>query len=172
MVSLAKKFKDQPFHLIASNCQGFRFGKDVILGRLKKHGWSEGMENFTVAHQTMYKRGVQKGMHVPYYFIFDHTGKLRYHHQAGPWHGGDGDKYQELVAQLIKEIPKQDKPQTNKPLTKLRDWTNTEGKTLKAVLLKVKDGKAHFRKKNGSVFWYDLDQLIREDREEIKKLAE
>lgn len=107
MVSLAKKFKDQPFHMIASHCQ--RGDKDQVLTALKAHGWSEKMENFTVSSQTRYKRGVKVGPYVPYYFIFDHTGKLRYHHQAGPWHGGDGEKYQKLVAQLIKEIPKKEK---------------------------------------------------------------
>ncbi len=42
---------------------------------------------------------------VPYYLIFDHTGKLRYNHMAGPYHGGNGNTYQKLVKELLKEVP-------------------------------------------------------------------
>jgi len=42
--------------------------------------------------------------YVPYYLIFDHTGKLRYNHMAGPYHGGDRDKYQKLVKKLLSEL--------------------------------------------------------------------
>lgn len=169
MVSLAKKFKDKPFHVLASHCQGGV--KDQVLKALEKDGWSKEMNNFSVSSQTQFKQGVMRGNHVPYYFIFDHTGKLRYHHMAGPWHGGDGDKYQKLVADLIREIPKdKGKGGGSKPLSKLRDWSNLNGDKLKAELLEVKEGKAKFRKRNGSIFWYELDKLSAEDRETIKDL--
>lgn len=171
MVSLAKKNKDKPFHLIASYCQGG--AKEQVLAALKADGWSDEMANFTVERFTMFKDGVKKGKYIPYYFIFDHTGKLRYHHQAGPWHGGDGDKYQKLVAKLIAEIPKEkSSSSSSKPLTALRSWKNNEGKTLRAQLLEVKDGKGKFRKANGSVFWYELNKLSQENQAEIKKLQE
>ncbi len=103
MVSLAKKNADKPFHLIASYCQ--HGVKEEVVSALKKQGWSPEMENFSLVNQTRYKRGVKVGNYVPYYFIFDHTGKLRYHHQAGPWHGGDKNTYLELVKKLIAEVP-------------------------------------------------------------------
>ncbi|MDA1194420.1 MAG: hypothetical protein O2894_04480 [Planctomycetota bacterium] len=43
--------------------------------------------------------------YVPYYIIFDHTGKLRYHHMAGSYHGGDGLKLIELVDALLEDAP-------------------------------------------------------------------
>ena len=88
MVGLAKKFKDEPFHVIASDCQ--RGDKGAALGILKSEGWDESMTNVSVMHQTRYPDDV-KITYVPYYLIFDHTGKLRYHHMAGPYHGGNGD---------------------------------------------------------------------------------
>lgn len=102
MVGLAKSLKDEPFHLIASYCQ--QPSKANALASLKKHGWKPTMKNLTLANQTRFPKAPVK--YVPYYLIFDHTGKLRYNHMAGPWHGGDGDKYQELVKKLLKEVPK------------------------------------------------------------------
>ena len=168
MVSLAKKFKDQPFHLLASHCQ--RGDRDQVLKGLEAQGWTAEMDNFTVSSQTRFKPGVKVGRYVPYYFIFDHTGKLRHHHQAGPWHGGDGDKYQELVAALMKEVPKKESEEPSRPLSKLRIWTNADGKTMEAELLEVADGQGKFRKSNGSVFHYPVDQLDQKSREFITAL--
>ena len=50
MVSLAKKYKDEPFHLLASHCQNGN--KEQVLKALEGDGWSEEMENFTVSSQT------------------------------------------------------------------------------------------------------------------------
>ncbi len=48
------------------------------------------------------------------------------------------------------------------------DWTNTEGKTIKAVLVKVEDGKAHLRMQNGKVYKYPVDKLSKESRERLE----
>jgi hypothetical protein len=131
------------------------------------------MKNFTVSSQTRFKQGVKEGRYVPYYFIFDHTGKLRYHHQAGPWHGGDGDKFQELVAELLEEVPKAaGESGDTKPLSSLRAWTNSEGKSMQAELLGVSDGVGRFRKRNGSIFNYPLAQLSEDSRKEIQALLD
>ena len=74
---------------------------------LKSQGWSEELENMSVMYQTRFPDEV-KITYVPYYLIFDHTGKLRYHHMAGPYHGGNGDKYQEQVAALLRAVPKEE----------------------------------------------------------------
>ena len=101
MVGLAKSLKTEPFHLIASYCQ--RGTKEGALTSLKKEGWSEDLKNLSVMYQTQFPKAPIK--YVPYYLIFDHTGKLRYNHMAGPYHGGDGDNYKKLVKKLLKEVP-------------------------------------------------------------------
>ena len=102
MVSLAKSLKEQPFHLVASYCQ--RGSKDSALGLLKRHGWTKDLKNISVMGFTDFPKAPVE--YVPYYLIFDHTGKLRYNHMAGPYHGGDGNNYQKLVKKLLKEAPK------------------------------------------------------------------
>ena len=102
MVGLAKSLKDEPFHLIASYCQ--RGTKEGALASLKKEGWTKDLKNASVMNRTRFPKAPVK--YVPYYLIFDHTGKLRYNHMAGPYHGGDGDNYQKLVKELLKEVPR------------------------------------------------------------------
>ncbi len=102
MVSLAKSLKDEPFHMIASYCQ--RGTKESTLASLARHGWKKDLENTSVMFQSTFPKAPIK--YVPYYLIFDHTGKLRYNHMAGRFHGGDGDTYQKLVKKLLKEVPK------------------------------------------------------------------
>ena len=102
MVGLAKSLKDEPFHLIASYCQ--RGTKEGALAALKKQGWTKESKNISVMNQTHFPKAPIK--YVPYYLIFDHTGKLRHNHMAGPYHGGNGDTYKKLVKELLKEVPK------------------------------------------------------------------
>lgn len=102
MVSLAKSLKEQPFVLIASDCQ--HHGKAKSLELLKAHRWTKDIKNISVMDFTDFPKAPVE--FVPYYLIFDHTGKLRYNHMAGPYHGGNGDKYQKLVKELLKEVPK------------------------------------------------------------------
>ena len=102
MVSLAKSLEDEPFQLIASYCQ--RGTKEHALALLKKNQWSKDMTNTSVMYQTGFPKAPIK--YVPYYRIFDHTGTLRHNHMAGPFHGGDRDKYQKLVKKLLREVPR------------------------------------------------------------------
>ncbi|NNC89279.1 MAG: hypothetical protein HKN82_12535 [Akkermansiaceae bacterium] len=169
MVGLARKHKDDSLHVIASHCQMGK--KEPTLAYLKSEGWDEEMANVTVMSQTRYPDEV-KVTHVPYYLIFDHTGKLRYHHMAGPWHGGNGDKYRELVAELLAEVPREEKRDADGPLTGMRGWTNAEGKEIEAALLGVKDGTAQFRMRNGKVYEYKLERLSAASREEIEGLRD
>lgn len=170
MVGLAKKFKDEPFHVIASYCQ--RGEKEPTLKFLKSKGWSEELKNISVMYQTNYSRDV-KITYVPYYLIFDHTGKLRHHHMAGPYHGGNGDVYQEQVAALLKEVPKdgQKKLDPEGALSEMRSWTNRRGRTIEAALLGVGEDLAKFRMRNGRTYNYPLEKLSSQSRDEIIKLA-
>lgn len=168
MVGLAKKHKDAPLHVIASYCQ--RGEKEPTLEFLESKGWSEEMKNISVMYQTRYTPDVEITF-VPYYLLFDHTGKLRYHHMAGPYHGGNGDKYQEQIAELLKEVPKgAGKADPNKALSDVRSWTSSKGRTIEAALLGVSEHLAKFQMKNGRTFNYPLEKLSGQSREEIKKL--
>lgn len=167
MVGLAKQFKDEAFHLIASYCQ--RGEKDAALRYLRSRGWSEEMENISVMFQTRYASEL-KINYVPYYLIFDHTGKLRYHHMAGRYHGGDGNRYQERVAELLKEVPKNE-PAPDSPLSEMRKWMNAQGRIIEASLLGVCDDNAKFRMRNGRTYQYPLKKLSGESRKEIEELA-
>lgn len=167
MVGLAKKLEGEPFHLIASHCQ--RGDRDTSLAGLKEKGWDEAMGNVTVMSQTRYDD--VKITYVPYYLIFDHTGKLRYHHMAGPYHGGNGDQYQDEVKKLLKEVPDADAPKASPGrLTGQKTWKNKDGKEMTAALLRVEGGKAKFLRADGKAFDYPLASLSEESREEIEAL--
>lgn len=101
MVGLAKSLEKEPFHLIASYCQ--RGTPKDALAALQQFGWNRKMKNTSVMYQTDFPKAPVQ--YVPYYLIFDHTGKLRYNHMAGPYHGGDGNTYQKLVKKLLQEVP-------------------------------------------------------------------
>lgn len=101
MVGLAKSLENQPFHLIASYCQNGT--QERALAALKRNKWSKSMPNISVMYQTDFPKAPVE--YVPYYLIFDHTGKLRYNQMAGPYHGGDGNTYQKRVKELLKQVP-------------------------------------------------------------------
>lgn len=169
MVGLARKLEGEPFHLVASYRQ--RGEKDAALDHLKSQGWNEEMANLSVMSQTRYVSEDIKIAYYPYYLIFDHTGKLRFHHMAGKYHGGDGDKYQELVAKLLKEIPGEEGTE-NRALSDLRFWTIENGRTLQAALLGVNDDLAKFRSPSGRSYEYPLKKLSNKSRKDIKSLVE
>ncbi len=101
MVSLAKSLEGKPFHMIASYCQhGSREG---ALAALQRQGWTKELQNTSVMYHTHFPGAPVK--YVPYYLIFDHTGKLRHNHMAGPYHGGNGDLYQKQVKELLSKVP-------------------------------------------------------------------
>lgn len=168
LVELARKHGDRPFHLIASYCQ--QGEREATIEFLKSNGWSEEIANLSVMHQTRYAPEIEIA-HAPYYLLFDHTGKLRHHHVSGPYHGGNGDKYQELVAQLLEEIPDQSAP-APQALSDLRSWANAQGKLIEASLLGVSNGRAKFQMRNGCTYEYPLEKLSEESRREISELVD
>ena len=170
MVELAKEHEGAPLHVIASYCQEGR--KTAALRFLKSKGWDEKMENMTVMYRTNYSRDI-KITYAPYYLIFDHTGKLRYHHQAGTAHGGNGEAYREEVAALLKEVPK-DRPVAGAPkgaLSGVRAWTHANGGTIKAALVSVDEDLAKFKMGNRT-YSYPLGDLSKKSLDEIRKLAD
>ncbi|MBB5352468.1 thiol-disulfide isomerase/thioredoxin [Haloferula luteola] len=57
------------------------------------------------------------------------------------------------------------------PLMATREWTNLEGKTIRAEVVRVEEEKVIFRM-NGREVPYDLDQLVEADREAIREAAD
>jgi hypothetical protein len=99
---LASRLEGKPFHLVASHCQNGN--KDDVVAYVKSKGLKPDAPNFTV---TSFGRhpGVKGNGYVPYYMVFDHTGKLAHHHMCGDYHGGDGLKMVEWVDDLLAKTP-------------------------------------------------------------------
>ncbi len=102
LVSLARRHQDKPFHLIATHRQGRP--KDEVVAFIKGFGLSGDVSNFSVTNGGRHP-GVAGNGYVPYYMIFDHTGRLVYDHMCGDYHGGDGLKMIERVDELLKKAP-------------------------------------------------------------------
>ena len=102
MVSLAKRLEGEPFHLIASHCQNGN--KADVVAYVRSQGLAADSPNMTVTSFGGHP-GVKGNGYVPYYMVFDHTGKLRHHHMCGAYHGGDGLKMIEWVDRLLEDAP-------------------------------------------------------------------
>ncbi len=103
LVRLASRLEDKPFHLIASHCQDTSSRKEVI-AYLRNNGMSPFAPNLTITKMGRHP-DVRGNGYVPYYIVFDHTGKLVHHHMCGTYHGGDGLKMIEWVDKLLKAAP-------------------------------------------------------------------
>lgn len=102
MASLVKRLQNRPFHLIYGDNQ--RIGKGKMVEYMKSQGFSDALSNFTLSQFPGHPE-VKGNGYVPYYMVFDHTGKLRYEHMCGKYHGGDGMKCIEWVDKLIAQVP-------------------------------------------------------------------
>ena len=103
MVGLANELEGKPFHLIASYNQGQ--GHGPALHEIFQNGLSVDPGNVTATHQSRHPK-VSGVKYVPYYIVFDHHGDLVYHHQGGPYHGGDGTDVLARVKKMLREVPK------------------------------------------------------------------
>jgi len=71
---------------------------------IRSQGLAEDTPNVTVSKSGGHP-GVKGNGYVPYYMVFDHTGKLRRQHMGGAYHGGDGRGQFEWVERLLDEAP-------------------------------------------------------------------
>ena len=169
LIELSRKYRDAPLKVV---CSYMHLGKSgTVLEMLRSKGWKEDLKNFSVQQKTHYRHAddiKEVNIH-PYYFLFDHFGKLRYHHVAGEANGGNGDAYREQVALLVRGAKKDQDPSSY--LTKVREWTNNRGTKIEAALIEVTgDEQVRFRKKDGNIFQYPLKNLSKESRKAIKDL--
>ena len=61
------------------------------------------------------------------------------------------------------------KPKDKQPLIAMREWTNREGKTIKAAVLSADDKKAKLKRENGKIYNYEIEKLSEDDQEIIRK---
>ncbi len=158
LVDLAKELEGKPFHLIASHCQSW--GGDTALKKLQEEGWNEQMKNVTVMSRTTFDVPAR---YVPYYIIFDESGKLIHHNMGGPFHGGDGiEKYRELTrAAVAKTAGKPEEPNEEPGADDSVDFGKIDGfKKLEAAFAKSeKLNRAKFREASPK----ERFQLMKED---------
>lgn len=102
LVGLAKELEGQPFHLLASHNQNGSL--DAAQHEIYQNGLHPLSPNVTVAKSAGHP-GVTGTGYVPYYLVFDHHGDLAYHHQGGPYHGGDGNAVHDRVRNMLTQVP-------------------------------------------------------------------
>ena len=102
MIGLAKRLEGKPFHLLATHCQNQPKAK--VVDYIKSQGLAATTPNMTVTSFGGHDDVVGNG-YVPYYMVFDHTGKLIRQHMCGDYHGGDGLKMIEIVDEALANAP-------------------------------------------------------------------
>ena len=102
LVGLASELEGKNFHLVASYNQ--RGSQEKALHEIFQNGLSVAPPNVSATMSARHPK-VQGIKYVPYYIVFDHHGDLVYHHQGGPYHGGDGKDVLARVRTMLKEVP-------------------------------------------------------------------
>lgn len=102
LVGLARELEGQPFHLLSSHNQSG--SAEAARHEIFQNGLAPLAPNVTVAKQADHP-GVKGTGYVPYYLVFDHHGDLAYHHQGGPYHGGDGNAVHDRVREMLTQVP-------------------------------------------------------------------
>lgn len=102
LVSLAARLEGKPFHLLAAHRQ--RNPREEVVEYVRSQGLPPDTPNVTVTSMGGHPQ-VKGNGYVPYYFVFDHTGRMVHHHMCGNYHGGDGLKMIEWVDRLLEDAP-------------------------------------------------------------------
>jgi cytochrome c5 len=71
---------------------------------------------------------------------------------------------------LLEAASKPEAPKPPQPV--LGDWTNVQGKTITATLIKVEGDKAHLQMANGTTYPYPIGQLSAESQAKVKAFME
>ncbi len=121
--------------------------------------------------------GPSTGRGIPRAVVFDATGQIVF---SG--HPAD-DKFERAVKKALSALKKSGGapgsevaggrlPPKKEPLVAQREWTNSEGKKIKAAVLAVEGGKVKFKLSNGNTVDYPLDKLSEDDQESINEAAD
>jgi hypothetical protein len=87
---------------------------------------------------------------------------------------GDGKKafktLETEIAEKMAALPAAEKAPDAKPSGGMRDWTNTEGKTIKAEAISGTETSVTLKLENGKVVDYPLEKLSEESRMLVKEV--
>jgi len=103
LIALAKRLEGRPFHLIASHREDPSSRGDVI-AFLRNNRMSASTPNFTITKDGNHP-DAKLGAYVPYYVVFDHTGRIVQQHMGGSYFGGDQLAMVGWVDKLLKAAP-------------------------------------------------------------------
>lgn len=153
----------------------------VIIGAEVQNSSAEAIKDITDKHKVKFTitkgvNGPPTGRGIPRAVVFDATGKVVF-----TGHPAD-DQFERTVKKALRELKKsggvpeketeEPKPVKNEPMIAQREWTNSEGKSIKASVLAVEGDKVKFKLSNGKTVNYPLDQLSEDDQAAIKEAAE
>lgn len=108
---------------------------------------------------------------IPHAVVFDATGQMVFSGHPSE------DEFDRSVKKALKGVKAEDEeedsnfPSAPKPIIEERAWTNADGQTIKAAVLKIEEDSVLF-KMNGREITYPIEKLSEEDQELIKEAAE
>lgn len=159
MVRLHRRYKDKGLVVIGMESQDSP--KDVVLKVLKKA---------RVEYPVVNNGDVPaRSGFIPYALVFGVDGKMI-------WAGSPYKKeFQASIKEGLEAVKMVGKAgggesRLNAPMIELREWTNIDGKTMKAEVLRLDGEKVYFRM-DGSVFPYSLKELSDDDQKLIREVA-
>ena len=150
----------------------------VIIGAEVQRSDDAAIKKITDEHKVKFTiikgvSGPSLGRGIPSAAVFDATGKAVF---VG--HPAD-DKFERAVKDALKELknsggapsekPKSKFPEIAKPLIAQRNWTNKEGKSIKAAVLSIDGDQVKFKLSNGKTANYEIGNLSEQDQETIKE---
>ena len=159
LANLDKKYRDDGLMIIGAESQGAKL--EQIEPILKKNEIE-----YTI---NMGGGGPVKIDRLPYILIFDREGKMIFEGKPSD------EDFESTVKKALKEkAPIEEKvvtPATKKEanLIEQRSWTNSDGKTIQAAVVKADQTSVTFLMANGKSMAYPLDKLAAESRKIIEE---
>ncbi|MGI8604123.1 MAG: peroxiredoxin family protein [Verrucomicrobiales bacterium] len=171
MADLDKRYRSKGLQMIGAHVQ------NGTPEQIKKVAAKAGVK-FTLTNGVS---GPKSGNGIPHAVIFDPEGQVVFDGHPAK------EDFEKLLKREIRGLGKsEDKPgglapPTTKPappgpgsattaaLSEAREWTNAEGKTMKAALVSVQGDIATFRRTDGKTFTYDVSKLKEDDQKLIKE---
>ncbi|MFP6873161.1 MAG: hypothetical protein VCA55_06580 [Verrucomicrobiales bacterium] len=162
LVQMDKKYSKKGMVLVGAEVQGS--SPDAIKKMAADHKLQ-----FTI---TKGISGPSLSNGIPHMAVFNVKGDLVYHgHPSNP-------ATEKAIKDALKDATPPDTATAgNDPFAKPkylvdeRTWTNTDGKTLKAAMISLKDNIGKFRFPNGRTFNFDITKLSEQDQTLIKSKA-
>lgn len=111
--------------------------------------------------------GPRTGNAIPRMAVFDIRGKMVF---SGHPMDREAEK---AIKEALKEVevPEEEEENAlmprNSELIPMRNWTNSEGRSIEASLISIEGNTGQFKFRNGQQFEYDVTQLSAEDQEVI-----